>query len=99
MAFPLLPTDRLEFLPGTAITTAVWVVKDECEEKDLSKTWMFARTAQTRRDGNRRSRASDREDLPEAHPNLCSVVLQEQVRSLTRSNLALLFVSFPVYIT
>jgi len=41
LAFPLLLTDRLEFLPGTAITTTVRVVKDECDEKDLSKTWMF----------------------------------------------------------
>jgi hypothetical protein len=33
----VLPTKRLEFLPGTAITTTVRVVRDECEETDLCK--------------------------------------------------------------
>ena len=42
LAFPVLLLGRLEFLPGTAITTAARVVRDECEETDLGKTRMFA---------------------------------------------------------
>ena len=94
----MLLLERLEFLPGTAITTAVRVVKDECGETELSKTRMFARKLALVVMEIIRSRASGREDLAEAHPNLCSVVLQEQVRSLSRSNLKLLFASIHVYI-
>lgn len=86
---------RLEFLPGTAITTAVRVVKDECGETELSKTRMFARKLALVVMEIIRSRASGREDLSEAP----SYDPQEKLPSLPIPNLELLFLPFPVYIT
>src|SRR5262245_22859583 len=69
------------------------------KETDLSKTRMFVRKTRTGCDGNRRGRASDREDLPEAPIQSQQDVSHRGSELLTRRSLKLLFVSIPVYIT
>ena len=93
--YPCTYGSRLEFLPGTAITTAVRVVKDECDETELGKTRMFARRrALVVMEINGVGLQAERISLRPHHYDL-----QEKLPSLPISSLELLFLPFPVYIT